>query len=290
MKILILGVTGLIGSTLSKTLVLDEKIEVFGSTSRMKFDAALVGLRDEQIYKNINITNIDCVIELLEKVKPSIVINCAGITKHLREASDPIVVLPINSIFPHRLGMLCSLMGVRLIQISSDCVFSGDSGCYSEESITDARDLYGRSKALGEVINQKNCVTLRTSTIGHEIETEYGLLEWFLNQKNECNGFSRAVFSGLTTLELARVIKNYVIPNLKISGLYNIAAEPITKYDLLCLLSSIYRKDVNIVRNEEFIIDRSLSPNKFLKLTGYIAPSWINMIGDMYDARPNVQR
>ncbi|QWC95534.1 SDR family oxidoreductase [Polynucleobacter paneuropaeus] len=288
MKVLILGVTGLIGSTLSRTLVLDEKIQVIGTTRKLKFNSSLVGLHDEQIYKNINISNIDCVVELLERVRPSIVINCAGITKHIHEADNPIVVLPINSIFPHRLGKLCTLVGARLIHISSDCVFSGDSGSYGEFSNTDARDLYGKSKSLGEVINQVNCVTLRTSTIGHEIETKYGLLEWFLNQKNECNGFSRAIFSGLTTLELARVIKNHVIPNQTISGLYNVAAEPITKYDLLCLISKIYRKDTNLILNEEFVINRSLSPKKFFDLTGYIAPKWTTMINDMYEARPHV--
>ncbi|QWD91105.1 SDR family oxidoreductase [Polynucleobacter sp. MWH-Braz-FAM2G] len=288
MNVLILGVTGLIGSTLARYLAQDKQMQVFGSTRKSEFNAGLVGLENDHIYKNINIEDIDSLVAMLEKSMPSIVINCAGITKHLMESNNPIAVLPINSIFPHRLGKLCGLMGIRLIQISSDCVFSGATGSYTEESIADALDLYGRSKAFGEIANQCNCITLRTSTIGHEIETRHGLLEWFLHQKSICSGFGKAIFSGLTSFELAKVIKNFVIPNQAIYGLYNIAAEPISKYDLLCLIANVYHKDVMIVKNDEFVIDRSLIPEKFFKSTGYKAPSWINMISDMYNARPNV--
>ncbi len=288
MNVLILGVTGLIGSTLARSLALDKEIQVFGSTRKVEFNSALVGLHYDHIHKNISLEDMYGVAAILEKSRPSVVINCAGITKHLAESNNPIATLPINSIFPHRLGKLCNLMGMRLIHISSDCVFSGVAGSYTEESITDAIDLYGRSKALGEIVDQSNCITLRTSTIGHEIETRFGLLEWFLHQNSYCSGFSKAIFSGVTTLELARVIKNIVIPNQNFFGLYNIAAEPISKYDLLCLIANVYRKDLEIIKNDEFVIDRSLSPHKFFKSTGYIAPSWINMIRDMYDARPNV--
>jgi dTDP-4-dehydrorhamnose reductase len=288
MNVLILGVTGLIGSTLARSLALDKEMQVSGSTRKVEFNSALVGLHNDQIYKNISIENMDSIVAMLEKSRPSVVINCAGITKHLAESSNPIAALSVNSIFPHRLAKLCSLMGIRLIHISSDCVFSGVTGFYSESSITDALDLYGRSKALGEILDQGNSITLRTSTIGHEIDTKFGLLEWFLHQNSACHGFSKAIFSGLTTFELARVIKNIVITSPKISGLYNIAAEPISKYDLLRLIANVYRKDVEIIKNHEFMIDRSLSPQKFFESTGYIAPSWINMIRDMYDARPNV--
>ncbi len=288
MKILILGITGLIGSTLSKTLVLDSEIRVFGATRRMVFDSELVGLKHYDVFRNIYIENLNDTEELLNKIKPSVVINCAGITKHLPESKNPTATLSINSIFPHQLSNLCNSMNIRLIHISSDCVFSGSNGPYSEESVTDALDLYGRSKALGEVIDQNNCITLRTSTIGHEIETKYGLLEWFLHQDNQCNGFNKAIFSGLTTLELARVIKDRVIPNKNLSGLYNLAADPITKYDLLCLIASVYKKNITIIKSEDFIINRSLLSVKFFKSTGYIAPKWINMIRDMYEASLNV--
>ena len=207
MNILIFGVTGLIGSTLARTLALDNQMRVFGITRKMEFNSALVGLTDHHIIRNACIENIRDISGLLEKIKPSVVINCAGITKHLPESNDPIAALSINSIFPHRLSNLCQSLGIRLVHISSDCVFSGSNGPYSEESVTDALDLYGKSKALGEVVDQSNCVTLRTSTIGHEIKTKFGLLEWFLHQNHECFGFNKAKFSGLTTLELARVIK-----------------------------------------------------------------------------------
>ena len=273
---------------MARTLALDSQMQVFGVTRRMEFNAALVGLKDNQIFRNINIENIDDIVELLEKIKPSVVVNCAGITKHLPESNNPIATLSVNSIFPHQLSNLCNSMNIRLIHISSDCVFSGANGPYSEEDVTDALDLYGKSKALGEVIDQSNCITLRTSTIGHEIKTKFGLLEWFLHQDYECIGFNRAIFSGLTTLELARVIKDRVIPNKNLFGLYNIAAEPITKYDLLCLIANIYKMDVKIIRSDDFIINRSLHSVKFFESTGYIAPKWINMIKDMHDARLNV--
>jgi dTDP-4-dehydrorhamnose reductase len=288
MNILIFGVTGLIGSTLSRTLALDCGMRVFAATRRLEFNSALVGLKDDQMFRNICIENMDDIAKLLEKIKPSVVINCAGITKHLPESNNLINTLAINSIFPHRLGNLCNIMNIRLVHISSDCVFSGANGPYSEGDVTDALDLYGRSKALGEVIDQSNCITLRTSTIGHEIETKFGLLEWFLDQNHECTGFQKAIFSGLTTLELARVIKNKVIPNMNLSGLYNIAAEPIAKYDLLCLIASVYKKDITIIKDEDFAINRSLRSVKFFESTGYIAPKWINMIRDMREAKLNV--
>lgn len=288
MNILIFGVAGLIGSTLSRILALESQMQIFGTTRRADFNSALVGLRDNQIFKNVNIENIDTIVGLIEKSKPSVIINCAGITKHLPESSDPMASLTVNSLFPHRLGKLCKLMGIRLVHISSDCVFSGSIGSYTEKSITDAQDLYGKSKALGEVIDQSNCITLRTSTIGHEIETKYGLLEWFLRQDYECTGFSRAIFSGLTTLELAKLIRDRVIPNKNIYGLYNISSEPISKHELLCLIANTYKKDIRIVKDENFIIDRSLNSNKFFESTGYIAPGWINMINDMHKASPYV--
>ncbi len=288
MNILIFGVTGLIGSTLSRTLALESQMQVFGTTRRAEFNSALVGLKNNQIFKNINIENIDIIVALLEKCKPSVVINCAGITKHLPESSDLMNSLLVNSIFPHRLGKLCKLMGIRLVHISSDCVFSGSIGSYTEESVTDAQDLYGKSKALGEVVDQSNCITLRTSTIGHEIETKFGLLDWFLHEDYECTGFSRAIFSGLTTLELAKLIRDKVIPNNNIYGLYNIASRPISKYELLCLIANVYKKDIRIIKDENIIINRSLSSTRFFQATGYIAPGWINMIKDMHEARSNV--
>jgi dTDP-4-dehydrorhamnose reductase len=179
-------------------------------------------------------------------------------------------------------------MRIRLVQISSDCVFSGLAGNYTESSPTDAYDLYGKSKALGEITDQDHCLTLRTSTIGHEINTKNGLLEWFLSQHAECRGFSRAIFSGLTTIELAKVLRVVLLTKPNLSGLYNIAAESISKYDLLRLIANVYGKKIHIVRDDQYIIDRSLSAEKFYKHTGYIAPSWISMIEDMFKSKNNV--
>ena len=170
---------------------------------------------------------------------------------------------------------------IRFIHISSDCVFSGSKGMYVESDLPDATDLYGRSKALGEVVNG-NALTLRTSTIGHELHTKYGLLEWFLSQENECFGFSRAIFSGLPSVVFAEVIKDFVLPNPHLEGLYHISAEPINKYELLKLIASIYGKKIEIKQDREFTINRSLNHEKFKAATSYTPAPWPELIETMY--------
>jgi dTDP-4-dehydrorhamnose reductase len=204
-----------------------------------------------------------------------------GLTKHKPGAEDPLVSVPINTLLPHHLSHLCNLVGARLIHISTDCVFSGKKGNYVEEDSTDAVDVYGKSKALGEVISS-NAITLRTSTIGHELYTKYGLLEWFLSQTDECAGYSRAIFSGLPSNFLAQVIRDFVIPNRNLSGLYHVAADPIDKYKLLQLISKTYSKDIKIRLDETFVIDRSLNCDKFKVATGYSSLNWPTLIEMMH--------
>ncbi|MGH1407477.1 MAG: sugar nucleotide-binding protein, partial [Rhodomicrobiaceae bacterium] len=182
----------------------------------------------------------------------------------------------------HQLSRLCREENARYIHISTDCVFSGSRGDYIESDFADTNDLYGRSKFLGEV-HQPHSVTIRTSTIGHELTTKYGLLEWFLSQKSQCKGFKHAHFSGLPTVELARVIRDHVSSNKDLTGLYHVGATSISKYDLLKLIANIYNKDIDIIEEQKFIIDRSLNSSRFTKKTGYIAPTWPELIQAMYD-------
>ena len=182
---------------------------------------------------------------------------------------------------PRKLFNICESINAKLIHISTDCVFNGKKGSYKESDNPNATDIYGRAKLLGEVINSKS-ITLRTSIIGHEISTSHSLLEWFLSQKDDIDGYGKAVFSGLTTVELARVIHDFVIPNLNLSGLYNISSEPINKFDLLSLIAEQYRKDIKINKNKKLVIDRSLNSDKFRSETGFKSLSWKDMIYEMY--------
>jgi len=218
---------------------------------------------------------------MLHQIRPDVIVNCIGLTKHKAGAEDPLSAIPINTLLPHRLAKICSSLGSRLVHISTDCVFSGEKGSYTESDFSDARDVYGKSKALGE-INSPNAITLRTSIIGHELNSAYGLLEWFLSQDVKCRGFRCAIFSGLPTIVLAKIIRDVVIPAKKLSGIYHVAASPINKYDLLKLIASEYGKAISISPDDTFVVDRSLSAAKFNADTGYLAPEWPELIRLMH--------
>jgi len=182
---------------------------------------------------------------------------------------------------PHRLAKLCTLIGARLVHISTDCVFSGEKGGYVESDFTDARDVYGKSKALGEV-DYPHTITLRTSTIGHELNSAYGLLDWFLSQNKSCKGYNRAIFSGVPTVILAQIIRDVVIPHKELSGIHHIAAKSINKYELLKLIAEVYGKSTQIIYDDSIVIDRSLNADKFRAATGYVAPEWLELIRAMH--------
>ena len=233
------------------------------------------------IIAGINIEQVDQLAGVLELHRPDIVINCVGIIKQKESANDPLVILPINSIFPHRLARLCKLIDARLIHISTDCVFSGIRGSYVESDVVDARDLYGISKAIGE-ISYSNTITLRTSIIGHESQSTNGLLEWFLSQDSQCKGYRRAIFSGLPTVVLSKIIRDYIIPNREISGLYHVGSDPINKFDLLKIISEVYKKQIKIVPDDQLVINRSLNSKHFQQATGFSCPNWIDLINEMH--------
>jgi dTDP-4-dehydrorhamnose reductase len=234
-----------------------------------------------KILVGVDVLDQDSLVSLFDKVRPDILINCIGLIKQLSDANDPLNALPINSLLPHRLDRLCSLTGARFVHVSTDCVFSGDKGQYVETDVSDAVDLYGKSKYIGEIHNSKSTLTLRTSIIGHELDSSNALLEWFLSQENDVKGFSKAVFSGLPTTEFARVIQDYVIPNKNLNGLYHLSVEPIDKYSLLTLIAEIYNKDVKIISCDSLSIDRSLDSSRFFRETGYSPPSWNQLIEQM---------
>jgi dTDP-4-dehydrorhamnose reductase len=283
-KVLVVGASGMIGSTVLRVLSERMDWDVVGTVRDAdvrRFFPASIG---ERLISGIDVEHQDALVRVMGAVRPDVVVNCAGLTKHKPEAEDPLVAIPINTLMPHRLAALCKLGGARLIHVSTDCVFSGEKGGYTEADFPDARDVYGKSKALGEV-NFPHAVTLRTSTIGHELETEYGLLDWFLAQEGSCKGYVRAIFSGLPTVVFARVIRDMVIPRGDLSGLYHVAAKPIAKLDLLRLIADVYGKKIDIVPDDNLVIDRSLDGSRFQAATGYVPPEWPELIELMHASK-----
>lgn len=281
MNILVLGASGMIGSTVLRVLSARNDWNVYGSVRDVgvkRFFSASIG---ERLLGGIDVESQDSLVTVLDQIRPDVVINCAGLTKHKPEAEDPLVSIPINSLMPHRLAGLCKLTGARLIHVSTDCVFSGEKGGYVEDDFADARDVYGKSKALGEV-DYPHAITLRTSTIGHELQSKFGLLDWFLSQQGSCKGFSHAIFSGLPTVVFAQVIRDVVIPHTELSGLYHVAAMPINKFDLLKLIADVYNMVIDIEPNDKLVIDRSLDATRFQLATGYVAPEWPELIKLMH--------
>jgi len=284
MKILVLGASGMIGSAMLRVLGECREWDVFGTVrsadSKRFFLPAVAG----RLLSGVDAERPEAIVRAFARVKPEVVINCIGLTKHHKEAEDPQLALPLNALLPHRLADLCAVSSARLIHVSTDCVFAGTKGNYTESDAPDATDVYGKTKHLGEV-DHPHAITLRTSTIGHELQSNYGLLEWFLAQQGTCRGFSRAIFSGLPNTEFARVVRDVVIPRPEMHGLYHVGAEPIGKYELLKLIAGVYGKQINIVRDDEFKIDRSLDSGRFNRATGYKAAGWPELIQRMHAFR-----
>lgn len=281
MKVLVFGASGMIGSAMFRVLSEKKDWEVRGTLRsnawKRFFPETLAG----KLIPDVDVERHDALVRVFAQVQPDVVVNCVGLTKHHSEAEDPLLSIPLNALLPHRLADLCAATGSRLVHVSTDCVFSGARGSYVEDDAPDAVDVYGKSKHLGEVADT-HAITLRTSTIGHELQSAYGLLEWFLSQQGSCKGFSRAIFSGLPNVVFAQVVRDVVIPRPELSGLYHVGAQPIGKYDLLRLIARTYNKAINIERDDKFVIDRSLNTQRFQKATGYIAPGWAELIGTMH--------
>lgn len=276
MKVLVLGASGMIGRTMFRVLSQGQGLQVTGSVRASRFQGAAPG----PVLTGNDLANVDHLVRLFQQSRPDVVVNCAGLTKHLPEGNQPIPALTMNALLPHRLAEQCAVAGARLIHVSTDCVFSGKTGNYRESDDPDSTDVYGRTKALGEVMGG-HVLTLRTSTIGHEHGTAYGLLEWFLAQ-SVCKGFRHAIFSGLPSVEFARVVRDLVLPNPSLNGLYHLGAEPIDKLSLLRLIAQAYRKTTLIAEDNVFRIDRSLDSERFTAATGYRAASWPELVDSMY--------
>tara|TARA_R110001583_G_scaffold195505_1_gene374532 strand:+ start:9045 stop:9902 length:858 start_codon:yes stop_codon:yes gene_type:complete len=285
MRVLVLGVTGMLGNAVFRVFSADPAHETWGTLRSGAAMRHFPQQRHARLLAGVDVLDHDALVGTFARVRPDVVINCVGLIKQLADAKDPLTALPINAMLPHRLARLCELVGARLIHVSTDCVFSGRKGNYLESDSSDAEDLYGMSKYIGELHDAPHAVTLRTSIIGHELGSNHALVDWFRSQQGSVRGFTRAIFSGLPTVELARVMKDFVIPHPQLNGLYHVAADPIDKWRLLTLVAAQYGKSIEIHPDDSLVIDRSLDGSRFSEATGYVAPPWSELIHRMHDQR-----
>jgi dTDP-4-dehydrorhamnose reductase len=235
---------------------------------------------DDNAYTGIDIRSLARLTEVLADFRPDAVINAVGIVKQRPTAKESIPSLEINSLLPHRLSVLCKGIGSRLIHLSTDCIFSGGKGNYQENDPSDAEDLYGKTKFLGET-QDSHCLTLRTSIIGRELSRHKSLLDWFLAQSGTIKGFTKAIYNGFTTLEMSRIIENMLVNHPEASGVYQVSSEPINKYDLLLLFREKLGHQVEIVPDASFCCDRSLDSTRFREEFAYTPPTWDAMIEEL---------
>jgi len=279
MKIYIVGITGMLGSRLFKNFLKLKKYNVRGSLRNYPNSFKKYS---KFIDSNCDVNDLNLIKRKLKNFNPDIVINCVGVIKQkINKDKFENKIFYLNSVFPHELYKITNLINSKLIHFSTDCVFDGKKGKYSESDKTNSLDIYGLSKTLGE-INYPQALTLRTSIIGHEITNKLGLLEWFLSQKKKCYGFSRCFFSGYTTNEIFNILIR-ILNKKNLNGIYHLSSSRISKYHLLKLISKIYNKRIKIIRDEKLKIDRSLNSSRIKKLINYKSPSWNALILDMYN-------
>jgi dTDP-4-dehydrorhamnose reductase len=281
-KILILGVTGMLGHALFAYLSRRDDLDVYATARNMAGLSRLLGPEYmAKVEDHVHARDFDSIVHPIAKIKPDWVINCIGIVKQVPAARDYVESITVNALLPHRLARICGISGARLLQISTDCVFDGKAGSYHEGDSPNPADLYGRTKLLGE-LDYAHCLTLRTSIIGHELRSKHGLIEWFLGRESGVRGYTNALYSGFPTVELARVIGKYVIPDPNLTGLYHLSSAPISKYDLLRLVAARYGKKIEIEPYGDYHVDRSLDSTLFRRITGYVSPSWPELVAKMY--------
>ncbi|EKD55054.1 MAG: hypothetical protein ACD_60C00028G0051 [uncultured bacterium] len=282
MKILVLGGDGMLGHQL--LLNLQKRHHARATLRQDKTVYEKYRLFDEaNSYFGVDVRGDDYLEGVLSHFKPDAVINAVGVIKQRQMANDAIPNIEINALFPHRLAILCKKIGARMIHFSTDCVFSGKKGKYTENDLSDAYDFYGKSKYLGEV-HEPHCLTLRSSVIGLELAHKASLIEWFLARHGVVKGFRQAIYTGLTTQEMSRVIELVLVKHPTLSGVLHVSSSAISKYDLLMYFSELlHLKEIQIEPDDQFVCDRSLQSDVFCGITGYKAPTWASMLSELAD-------
>ncbi|MDM7993000.1 MAG: SDR family oxidoreductase [Candidatus Fermentibacter sp.] len=283
-RVLVLGGSGMLGHRMLEVL---SGSFVTAGTVRGGIPPSPEGffgrLRPGSVIGGVDARRFATVEACIASYSPTVVVNCIGIVRQLPEGSDPVVSIEVNSLFPHRLAAACRRLRARLIHIGTDCVFSGSAGSYREDDTPDATDLYGRSKALGEPVSE-GCLTLRTSIIGRELARTTGLLEWFLSRRGgSVRGYRRAVWSGLTTEGLSRVVAEVIRRGSPAEGLFHVASEPVSKYDLLRRIDAALGLGIEVTPVDEPVEDRSLCSDKFAEAAGIAIPPLDGMISALGD-------
>lgn len=280
MRVLVIGGSGMLGHKLVQSW--HDRFEVW-TTLRGRFEdyEKYQIFERKKCFELVDAEKFETVGKVIKKIEPQVIFNAVGIIKQLPSSKNVIKTLTLNAIFPHRLAETAEKINARLINISTDCVFDGKKGNYKEHDVSNATDVYGKSKNLGEVVGE-NCLTLRTSIIGRELQTSHSLVEWFLSSRGKkVKGFTNAIYTGFPTVVLADIIADLIVKHKDLSGLFHVSAEPINKFELLKLIKAAYRADVEIEPDTDFRIDRSLDSTKFRLATGFQPASWKKMIGQM---------
>tara|TARA_B100001287_G_C22666876_1_gene523260 strand:+ start:1135 stop:2010 length:876 start_codon:yes stop_codon:yes gene_type:complete len=277
MKILILGCNGMLGHKLFTYLQREADFKVVGFCRKLSIKLIPYG---ENIVDGMDFLDFESLLSAIDKFSPELIINCAGVIKQKDEGISAIDEIKINSLLPHMIANYCDQKSIRLIHFSTDCVFSGRKGNYSENDQSDCYDFYGKTKFLGE-IDSSNHLTIRTSIIGHELDSEFSLLSWFLKQKS-IKGYKKAVFSGVPTIFLAKFLKKYLIPNNHINGIKHLSASPIDKFSLLKKINKAYSANIEIEPDDSLKIDRSLNSTLLMKQLDAKIPPWDDLIDLMY--------
>ena len=280
MRALVLGAAGMLGHRVWHHL--RDHMNAYAAVRRPYADYSALGWFDEtRVIDGVDVASDAHLDRAFAMAKPDVVVNAVGVVKQREDAGNAVQSIAINALLPHRLAERCQASGARLVHVSTDCVFSGSRGSYTEADPPDARDLYGRSKLLGEV-DEPGCVTLRTSMVGREIGSARGLLEWFMSQRGgRVRGFTRARFSGLSTAELSRVIRSVAMDQTSLRGVWHVAGEQISKYDLLSLLNDALGLGTTITADDSFVCDRTLDAHRFMNATGYRPPPWADMVAEL---------
>lgn len=281
-RILVLGVNGMLGGSLFRQFTKNKKLETVGTIRQKNISDWYKYHEFNNIICSVNADDDCAIAELIKEVKPNWVFNCIGIIKQFAQDRSQVSSIYTNSLLPHKVAEICDDVGARLVHFSTDCVFSGSKGGYSEKDVPDAFDIYGRSKLLGE-IDYGQHITFRTSIVGHEINSSVSLVSWFLNQTEKVRGFSGAKFSGLPTVSVAEFIEKYVLNSAVPGGLYHLSVDSIDKCSLLEEIRRQYGLDIEIEKYREFKIDRSLDSSVLQNLTGYKPPLWTDLVGKMFE-------
>ncbi len=283
MVLCILGASGMLGATLRFELSRAPNLDVWGTVRDKSRSTKMASVTcGQHLITGVDAYDFDSVARALSSLRPEVVINCIGLIRQLPLGQRPLPCIEINARFPHLLLGLCRKIGARLIHYSTDCVFDGKLGrAYTEADPCTAKDIYGLSKYLGE-INEEPGLTIRTSIIGPELQSKHGLLEWFLSQKGTVNGYRKAIYTGLPSVEHARILAEVILPKPDLFGLYQVAAPPISKYELLKLIAKEYGLSTKVRPVDNVVEDKRLSSEKFELNTGYSAPGWEYLVAMMH--------